>query len=152
MQGKERCFQSQGPAPPGLQTHVHTVQAHEIAFGLQDAALVEDLHERGLDKDVTVLVWGEFGRTPKINERAGRDHWPRVHAALMAGGGMPTGQVIGSTNGLAEEASDRPVHMQEVFATVYRNLGINVADTTITDNNGRPQYLVDRHNAMAELT
>jgi hypothetical protein len=116
------------------------------------AALVEDLHERGLDKDVTVLVWGEFGRTPKINERAGRDHWPRVHAALMAGGGMPTGQVIGSTNGLAEEASDRPVHMQEVFATVYRNLGINVADTTITDNNGRPQYLVDRHNAMPELT
>lgn len=115
------------------------------------AALVEDLHERGLDKDVTVLVWGEFGRTPKINERAGRDHWPRVHAALMAGGGMPTGQVIGSTNRLAEEASDRPVHMQEVFATVYRNLGIDVASTTIPDNNGRPQYLVDRHDAIAEL-
>ena len=116
------------------------------------AALVEDLHERGLDKDVTVLVWGEFGRTPKINERAGRDHWPRVHAALLAGGGMPTGQVIGSTNRLAEEASDRPVHMQEVFATVYRNLGINVANTTIPDNNGRPQYLVDRHQPIAELT
>ncbi|MHC4880324.1 MAG: DUF1501 domain-containing protein, partial [Planctomycetota bacterium] len=116
------------------------------------AALVEDLHERGLDKDVTVLVWGEFGRTPKINERAGRDHWPRVHAALLAGGGMPTGQVIGSTNRLAEEASDRPVHMQEVFATVYRNLGINVASTTIPDNNGRPQYLVDRHEPIAELS
>lgn len=116
------------------------------------AALVEDLHERGLDKDVTVLVWGEFGRTPKINERAGRDHWPRVHAALMAGGGMPTGQVIGATNRLAEEASDRPVHMQEVFATVYRNLGINVASTTIPDNNGRPQYLLDRHEPIAELT
>ena len=116
------------------------------------AALVEDLHERGLDKDVTVLVWGEFGRTPKINERAGRDHWPRVHAALLAGGGMPTGQVIGSTNRLAEEAADRPVHMQEVFATVYRNLGINVASTTIPDNNGRPQYLVDRHEPIAELS
>jgi hypothetical protein len=116
------------------------------------AALVEDLHERGLDKDVTVLVWGEFGRTPKINERAGRDHWPRVHAALLAGGGMPTGQVIGSTNHLAEEASDRPVHMQEVFATLYRNLGINVASTTIPDNNGRPQYLVDRHEPIAELS
>lgn len=115
------------------------------------AALVDDLHERGLDKDVTVLVWGEFGRTPKINERAGRDHWPRVHAALMAGGGMPTGQVIGSTNRLAEEASDRPVHMQEVFATVYRNLGIDVASTTIPDNNGRPQYLIDHHEPIAEL-
>lgn len=115
------------------------------------AALVQDLHERGLSDDVTVLVWGEFGRTPKINERAGRDHWPSVHAALMAGGGMKTGQVIGSTNRLAEVADDRPVHMQEVFATVYKNLGIDVATTTIPDHNGRPQYLVDRHQAIREL-
>ena len=69
----------------------------------------------------------------------------------MAGGGMKTGQVIGSTNKLAEAASDRPVHMQEVFATIYQNLGINVASTTIPDNNGRPQYLVDRHDAIVEL-
>ena len=95
----------------------------------------------------TVVVWGEFGRTPKINERAGRDHWPRVHAALMAGGGMKTGQVIGSTNKLAEAAADRPVHMQEVFATVYQNLGINVASPTIPDNNGRPQYLLEEDAA-----
>ncbi len=115
------------------------------------AALVEDLHERGLEDDVTVLVWGEFGRTPKINARAGRDHWPSVHAALLAGGGMRTGQVIGATNGLAETAEDRPVHMQEVFATVYRNLGIDVAQTTIPDNNGRPQYLVERHDVIHEL-
>ena len=115
------------------------------------AALVEDLHERGLDKDVTVLVWGEFGRTPKINKSAGRDHWPRVHAALLAGGGMRTGQVIGSTNRLAEEAVDRPVHMQEVFATVYRNLGIDVARTTIPDHSGRPQYLVETHEPVREL-
>jgi hypothetical protein len=115
------------------------------------AALVQDLHERGLSDDVTVLVWGEFGRTPKINERAGRDHWPSVHAALLAGGGMKTGQVIGSTNRLAEVADDRPVHMQEVFATVYKNLGIDVATTTIPDHNGRPQYLVDRHQAIREL-
>lgn len=115
------------------------------------AALVEDLHERGLDKDVTVLVWGEFGRTPKINPRAGRDHWPGVHAALLAGGGMKTGQVIGSTNPLAETAEDRPVHMQEVFATVYRNLGIDVAQTTIPDNNGRPQYLLERQDVIQEL-
>ncbi len=115
------------------------------------AALVADLHERGLDQDVTVLVWGEFGRTPKINERAGRDHWPRVHAALLAGGGMRTGQVIGSTNRLAEEAIDRPVHMQEVFATLYRNLGIDTDLVTIPDNSGRPQRLVDQHQAIAEL-
>ena len=115
------------------------------------AALVEDLHQRGLDKDVTVLVWGEFGRTPKINKIAGRDHWPSVHAALMAGGGMRTGQVIGSTNRLAEVARDRPVHMQEVFATVYHNLGIDVSTTTIPDHSGRPQYLVDRHEPIREL-
>ena len=116
------------------------------------AALVEDLHERGLANDVTVIVWGEFGRTPKINERAGRDHWPSVHAALLAGGGMPTGQVIGSTNRLAEVADDRPVHMQEVFATLYHNLGIDVATTTIPDHNGRPQYLVERQQPIRELT
>ncbi len=115
------------------------------------AALVDDLHERGMANDVSVLVWGEFGRTPKINERAGRDHWPKVHAALLAGGGMKTGQVIGSTNRLAEEAEDRPVHMQEVFATMYHNLGIDVAHATIPDNSGRPQYLIDQHEPIREL-
>ncbi|MFP6676478.1 MAG: DUF1501 domain-containing protein [Pirellulaceae bacterium] len=115
------------------------------------AALVEDLHQRGLDKDVTVVVWGEFGRTPKINPRAGRDHWPSVHAALLAGGGMRTGQVIGSTNRLAEVADDRPVHMQEVFATIYHNLGIDVSTTTIPDHNGRPQYLLERQAPIREL-
>lgn len=115
------------------------------------AALVEDIHDRGLDKDVTVIVWGEFGRTPKINERAGRDHWPSVHAALLAGGGMRTGQVIGSTNRLAEVADDRPIHMQEVFATIFDNLGINVATATIPDHNGRPQYLLERQQPIREL-
>lgn len=115
------------------------------------AALVDDLHARGMANDVSVLVWGEFGRTPKINDRAGRDHWPKVHAALLAGGGMRTGQVIGATNRLAEEAVDRPVHMQEVFATIYHNLGIDVANTTVADNNGRPQYLVDQYQPIREL-
>jgi hypothetical protein len=115
------------------------------------AALVEDIHDRGLDKDVTVIVWGEFGRTPKINERAGRDHWPSVHAALLAGGGMRTGQVIGSTNRLAEVAEERPVHMQEVFSTLYDNLGINVATATVPDHNGRPQYLLERQEPIREL-
>jgi hypothetical protein len=115
-------------------------------------ALVEDLHERGLARDVSVIVWGEFGRTPTINERAGRDHWPNVACALLAGGGMPTGQVIGSTDRTAAEAVDRPVHFQEVFATLYRNLGIDVGATTIPDLSGRPQYLVDGYEPIAELS
>ena len=106
-------------------------------------ALVEDLHQRGLDKDVSVVVWGEFGRTPRINKDGGRDHWPQVSCALLAGGGMKTGQVIGATNRLGEFAAERPVRFEEVFATLYRNLGIDPYQTTITDLTGRPHYLLD---------
>jgi hypothetical protein len=89
------------------------------------SALIQDLHDRGLQNDVTVAVWGEFGRTPKINSNAGRDHWPRVNGALLAGGGLRTGQVIGSTDALADSARDRPVPYQDVLATLYRSLGID---------------------------
>jgi hypothetical protein len=106
------------------------------------SALVEDLHERGLDQDCTVLAWGEFGRTPKINKDAGRDHWPGVCSALLAGGGMRTGQVIGATDRLGGEAVDRPVSFPEVFATLYKNLGINLTQERLFDFQGRPQYLV----------
>jgi uncharacterized protein (DUF1501 family) len=112
-------------------------------FDTAITALVEDLHQRGLDKDTSVLVWGEFGRTPQISAQCGRDHWPRVAMALLAGGGMPMGQVIGSTDRLGGEADSRPVTFAEVFATLYRNLGIDVTTATITDNKGRPQYLVE---------
>ena len=107
------------------------------------SALVEDLHVRGLDKDCTVIVWGEFGRTPTISARVGRDHWPRVNCALMAGGGMKTGQVIGTTDRLAGEAASRPVTYSEVYSTLYHNLGIDTTLTTIDDLNGRPQYLLE---------
>jgi hypothetical protein len=107
-------------------------------------ALVEDLGQRGMLDDVTVIAWGEFGRTPRINRQAGRDHWPQVSCALLAGGGMRTGQTIGATNRLGEYAKERPVHFQEVFATLYHNLGLDPARTTITDATGRPQYLVDK--------
>jgi hypothetical protein len=107
------------------------------------AALVSDLHERGLDRDVSVVVWGEFGRTPRINKQAGRDHWPQVSCALLAGGGMRTGQVIGATNRLAEHAVKRPVTHQEVFATLYRNVGLDLNRVREFDPNGRPQYPVD---------
>lgn len=115
------------------------------------SALVEDLHQRGLDKDVTVIAWGEFGRTPKINKDGGRDHWPRVSCALLAGGGMRTGQAIGATNRLGEEPKERPVHFQEVFATLYHNLGINASQTQLPDLANRPHYLVDGYQPLAEI-
>jgi hypothetical protein len=113
------------------------------AFDRGITALVEDLHERGLARDTAVLVWGEFGRTPKISAQVGRDHWPRVACALLAGGGMRMGQTIGATDRLGGEPIDRPVKFQEVFATLYHHLGINLAQTTIPDLSGRPQYLVE---------
>jgi hypothetical protein len=115
------------------------------------SALIEDLHARGLEKDVSVVVWGEFGRTPTINKEGGRDHWPRVSCALLAGGGMKSGQVIGATDRLGGEATERPVQFGEVFATLYHNLGIDPNKTTVNDLSGRPQYLVDGHLPMKEL-
>ncbi len=115
------------------------------------ATLLDDLHQRGLDKDVTVLVWGEFGRTPKINPQGGRDHWPPVGCALLAGGGLRTGQVIGSTDRLADHARDRPVHFQEIFATLYHNLGIDPATATVNDLTGRPVHVVDGYDPIREL-
>lgn len=108
------------------------------------SALVTDLHERGLDRDVSVVVWGEFGRTPKINSRNSRDHWPKVSCAMLAGGGMKTGQVVGATNKYGEFAIERPVKFQEVFATLYKNAGIDVGKVRIFDNSGVPRYLVDQ--------
>lgn len=117
------------------------------------AALVTDLHERGLDKHVSVVVWGEFGRTPKINNMNSRDHWPRANAALLAGGGMRTGQVIGETNKYGEEPIKRPVRFQEVFATLYRNLGLDAHRDRIFDTSGTPRYPVDPEvEPLHELT
>ena len=107
------------------------------------SALVEDLHQRGMDRDVSVVCWGEFGRTPKINKTAGRDHWPRVSCAILACGGMRTGQVIGATNRLGEYAKERPVTFDEVAATLYHNVGVNLRAVREFDLRGRPQYPVD---------
>ena len=106
-------------------------------------ALVSDLHDRGLDKDVAVVVWGEFGRSPTINKDAGRDHWPKVSCAALACGGMTHGQVIGSTDRTGGEAATRPLNFQDVFATLYQHLGIDAHNTTVDDLSGRPRYLVD---------
>ncbi|MGE3807573.1 MAG: DUF1501 domain-containing protein [Gemmataceae bacterium] len=116
------------------------------------SALVEDLHQRGLDKDCTVIILGEFGRTPKISAKVGRDHWPQVNCALLAGGGMKTGQVIGATDRIAGEAVSRPVTHADLHATLYHNLGIDVDQATIPDLSGRPQYLVeDQAHPLREL-
>jgi hypothetical protein len=114
-------------------------------------ALVDDLEVRGMLDDVTVVVWGEFGRTPRINKDAGRDHWPQVSCALLAGGGMRTGQAIGSTNRLGEFAKDRPTKFADIHATIWHNLGLNPETTTIFDPGNRPQHLVDGGEVMKEL-
>ncbi|MBT5020873.1 MAG: DUF1501 domain-containing protein, partial [Planctomicrobium sp.] len=117
------------------------------------SALIEDMENKGMLDDVTVVVWGEFGRTPKINANAGRDHWPQVSCAMLAGGGMKHGQVIGETNRLGEVPKDRPVHFQEVFATLYKSLGIDIDHLALDDLQGRPRYLIDQniHRPMPEL-
>jgi Protein of unknown function (DUF1501) len=101
------------------------------------SALVEDIYARGLDRDVTVVVWGEFGRSPKINKDAGRDHWARVNSALLFGGGMKVGQVIGSTDKLGGAAASHPIHYLDVLATIYHNLGID-PHAFISDKANRP--------------
>ena len=115
------------------------------------ATLIADIYERGLGDDVAVVAWGEFGRTPRINKTAGRDHWPQVGGGLIAGGGMQTGQVIGSTDRLGGVPKDRPVHFGEVFATLYRNLGLDPASMKLPDLSGRPQFIVDKHSPMPEV-
>ena len=113
-------------------------------------ALVTDLHERGLDREVAVLVWGEFGRTPRVNNVEGRDHWPEAGFALFAGGGLKMGQVVGETDGKAERPKSRPLGAQDVLATLYHTLGIDPS-TTLPDFGGRPMRLLDDGKAIAEL-
>ena len=117
------------------------LKSHLPLFDRGISALIEDVYARGLDQDVTVLVWGEFGRTPKINKDVGRDHWSRVNGALFAGGGMKVGQVIGSTDSIAGEAKDDPIPYPNVLATVYNNLGID-PHSMVYDVSGRPNPIL----------
>lgn len=126
-------------------------KTHLPQFDQGLSALIEDLHEKGLADDVAVVAWGEFGRTPRINKDAGRDHWPRVGGGLLAGGGLRTGQAIGATDRLGGEVADRPVHFGEVLATLYRHLGIDPDVVKLNDLQGRPQYLLDHTRPMPEL-
>ena len=117
------------------------LKRHLPTFDAGIASLVEDLYERGLNEDVTLVVWGEFGRTPKINKNAGRDHWAPVQSALISGGGVPTGQIIGSTDKTAAYAEDRPVDYRDVLATIYHLMGID-PHSYVRDVRERPVTIV----------
>jgi len=117
------------------------LRQHLPLFDQGISALIEDIYARGLDRDVTVVVWGEFGRTPKINKDAGRDHWARVNSALLSGGGMKVGQIIGSTDKIGGSAASRPVPYLDVLATIYHNLGID-PHVFIRDKADRPVHIL----------
>ena len=115
------------------------------------ANLVGDLHERGLSDDVITIVWGEFGRTPKVNAQdAGRDHWSPVMSALVAGGGLKMGQAVGASSARAEYPKDRPYRVPQVLATVYKALGID-PEMTFPNGTGRPMSLLDDREPVTEL-
>src|SRR5262249_39519426 len=114
-------------------------------------ALLSDLKARGLDNDVLVVVLGEFGRTPKITALGpGREHWADAGCAVFFGGGLKMGQVIGETDSQAEQPKSGQISFQNVLATIYHVLGIDQT-TQLTDFTGRPQYLLDDREPIAEL-
>jgi hypothetical protein len=136
-------------------THRHNFTTlRELVPPLDQAlsALIVDLEERGLLQDVAVLMGGEFGRMPRIGDLTpdGRSHWPEAGFLWVAGGGLKTGQVIGGTDARGERPLGNPIRMQNVLATLYRVLDIDPA-TTISDYNGRPQYLLDNREPVTEL-
>jgi Protein of unknown function (DUF1501) len=129
-------------------------RAVPILAGLLDRgmnALLTDLRERGLEEDVAVVVWGEMGRTPRINNGGGRDHWPAAGCTLLAGGGLKMGQVVGATTTRGEAPDGRPYTPRDVLATLYRVLGIDPGATTIRDFSGRPRYLLEDYRNIREL-
>ena len=113
-------------------------------------SLIEDLYQRGLDKRVMLIVWGEFGRTPRINKNAGRDHWGPVMSVLLSGGGLRTGQVIGSSTAKGEVPKERPLRPYDVLATMYRHLGIDPHQSFL-DHSGRPVPILDQGKVIPEL-
>jgi len=114
------------------------------------AALVADLQSRGMLENTLVVWLGEFGRTPRINARAGRDHYPRAFNAVLAGGGVQGGQVVGSTNAAGTQVTERPVTVEDLLRTIYHTLGID-ADYENISRIGRPIKLVDGGAVVDEL-
>lgn len=123
-------------------------QLPELDRGI--ANLVQDLHDRGMDRDTIVVVWGEFGRTPRVNGNAGRDHWAPVMSALIAGGGLRMGQAIGSSSARGESPRDRRCTVPQVLSTIYRAMGIDPS-MTFPNRSGRPMYILNDREPVTEL-
>jgi len=114
------------------------------------ANLIQDLHDRGMQNDVVTVMWGEFGRTPRINRNAGRDHWSPVMSAMIAGGGLRMGQAVGSSTARGERPQDRRCTAPQLLATIYRAIGINPAQT-FPNGTGRPMHILDDRESVREL-
>ena len=115
------------------------------------AALVEDLIERGMYDKTLIVAMGEFGRTPRMNANAGRDHWGNTFSVLFGGGGLKMGQTIGRSSARGEHVIDRPFDPQDIAATIYHHLGINAQSVAFPDHAGRPLALLDRGEPIREL-
>jgi hypothetical protein len=124
------------------------------------SALIEDIYIRGLDRKVMLVVTGEFGRTPRIEaavgtqtkvKQPGRDHWPHAMSVLLAGGGLRVGQVVGSTTAKGEHPKDRPLAVTDLWATVFRHLGIDWLGTSFLDFTGRPLPILPAGEPISEL-
>ncbi len=135
--------------------HIFTDTKYRLSpYDRAVTALIEDLYSRGLDKRVLLIVTGEFGRTPRIsyaNGRPGRDHWPQAMSLLVSGGGLKTGQVVGSTNAKGEYPKDRPLSVNDLWATMFRHLGIDYKNTSFPDHSGRPMPMLPEGEPIAEL-
>jgi hypothetical protein len=137
----------------GWDTHGQNFKKLQTQLPMVDRAvanLVQDLHDRGLGEDVITVMWGEFGRTPRINKNAGRDHWPQAMSAMIAGGGLRMGQAIGATNSRGERPKDGSCSPQNVLSTIYRAMGIDPA-MTLPNQSGRPIYLLTEREPIREL-
>jgi hypothetical protein len=139
----------------------NAMQSRAPYFDQAVAALISDIYERNLDKQVMVIVTGEFGRTPKISYAAdsasgamqpGRDHWPRATSMMFAGGGIQTGQIIGATDRRGEDVIERRVGIHDFLATVYRHLGVNAKESSFDDFSGRPIPVLNEGAPIPELT
>ena len=118
------------------------------------AAFLEDTADRGLDQDILLVITGEFGRTPRIsydNGRPGRDHWPQAMSVLVSGGGLKMGQVIGSTNAKGEHPKDARLKVTDLWATMFRHLGIDYKNTSFLDHRGRPMPILPDGEPIAGL-
>jgi hypothetical protein len=137
----------------GWDTHGQNFQTLKRQLPNVDRAianLIQDLHDRGMQDDVVTVMWGEFGRTPKVNNNAGRDHWSPVMSAMVAGGGLKMGQMVGSSTAKGERPKDSPYTVPQLMSTLYRAIGIDPS-ATFLNGSGRPMYILEDRAPVKEL-